>query len=237
MWNANGTVICNASGGTKGYNVIIGDGSGGAIIAWSDYRNGDNYAQRINSAGTTQWTANGTALSGLINNQVGETTIVSDNVGGAIIAWRCADLSGYDDIYAQRINGSGANLWTTNGTLICNDTNIPAGEDTYQQITNDNANGAIFTWNDYRNGANYDIYAQRVNLNGIAKWTPNGVVICNAVNDQTNPYIVSDNAGGAFIAWIDYRNTPLYSLTYAQHVCDSLSFRHPFPRNHYDYFE
>ncbi len=61
MWNANGTVICNASGRTKGYNVIIGDGSGGAIIAWSDYRNGDNYAQRINSAGTTQWTANGKA--------------------------------------------------------------------------------------------------------------------------------------------------------------------------------
>src|SRR5208283_823681 len=43
--------------------------------------------------------------------------------------------------------------------------------------------------------------------------TVNGVVICNATSDQTNPKLVSDGAGGAIIAWRDNRsgNADIYS--------------------------
>ena len=40
----------------------VSDGAGGAIITWQDSRSGqfkDIYAQRINSAGVWQWTAQG----------------------------------------------------------------------------------------------------------------------------------------------------------------------------------
>ncbi|TAK53579.1 MAG: hypothetical protein EPO24_14210, partial [Bacteroidetes bacterium] len=57
------TVVSNASG-TQKTPVMIDDGAGGAIIAWSDNRNGnyDIYAQRLNAEGIAQWAANGIVL-------------------------------------------------------------------------------------------------------------------------------------------------------------------------------
>ena len=53
----------------------------------------------------------------------------------------------------------------------------------------------------------------------------NGVAICTALNDQDNPVIVSDGAGGAIITWDDYRSTTgdtsLGSDIYAQWVNSS----------------
>src|SRR4030066_318122 len=53
---------------------------------------------------------------------------------------------------------------------------------------------------------------------GIA-WTPNGTLICNATNTQTNVQVVSDGAGGAIIVWEDFRTggTTNYDI-YAQRI-------------------
>lgn len=51
------------------------------------------------------------------------------------------------------------------------------------------------------------------------QWQANGTAICTATNAQSWPTIASDGAGGAFIAWQDYRNGN-YDI-YAQRV-DSL---------------
>ena len=63
QWTANGVVICAASGNQTSPN-LISDGSGGAIIAWQDLRNGnyDVYTQRLNASGTILWTTNGVAM-------------------------------------------------------------------------------------------------------------------------------------------------------------------------------
>ncbi|MBM3235938.1 hypothetical protein FJZ31_06520 [Candidatus Poribacteria bacterium] len=98
--------------------------------------------------------------------------IVSDNAGGAIIVWE--DGRGSDkDIYARKVNASGAALWTANGVVICN----ASGNQESPQIVSDDSGGAIITWQDYRNG-NWDIYAQRVNSSGATQWNSNGVSIC-----------------------------------------------------------
>lgn len=73
-------------------------------------------------------------------------------------------------------------------------------------IVSDGAGGAIITWQDLRNGYNYDIYAQRINASGVVQWTVNGVAICSALNDQLYPTIISDGAGGAIITWQDHRS-------------------------------
>ena len=44
-----------------------------------------------------------------------------------------------------------------------------------------------------------------------------GVAICTAPNNQTNPTIVADGAGGAIVTWPDNRSSPNYRL-YAQRV-------------------
>lgn len=183
---------------------IVTDGAGGAIITWSDRRGGvayDIYAQRIDVAGVLQWMSDGVAIS-LAASEQSDPVIVSDGAGGAIIAWR--DSRGTSgDIYAQRVNNSGVVQWTQDGVPICT---APFSQD-YPVIVSDGAGGAIIAWEDYRSGTNQDIYAQRVNSAGITQWTADGVPISTASNWVYSPAIVSDNAGGAIIAWRDYRSS------------------------------
>jgi len=63
QWTVNGTTICTANGNQK-FPQIVSDGTGGAIITWQDNRDGekDIFAQKVNSSGDIQWTANGTAI-------------------------------------------------------------------------------------------------------------------------------------------------------------------------------
>src|SRR5258708_3075037 len=78
----------------------------------------------------------------------------------------------------------------------------------------DTGGGAIFNWEDGSNGN--DIYAQRVNTGGTTLWTLNGVIISTAVNNQQNPRLCADSAGGAIITWQDQRNNATNVDIYAQ---------------------
>jgi hypothetical protein len=217
QWSSDPTAnnpICTATD-QQYTSGIASDGSGGAIITWYDNRNGlasDIYAQRISSAGTNQWTANGVAISTAAETQT-LPTIVSDGSGGAIITWYDFRNGTDNDIYAQKINASGVVQWTTNGVAVSTATD----EQSSPQIVSDGAGGAIIVWADYRSGADNDIYAQRVNSAGIPPWTANGVVISAALDNQSAPCIVSDGAGGAIIAWADNRNGPWVDI-YAQRI-------------------
>ena len=95
------------------------DGSGGTIITWQDKRNGkyEIYAQRMNSAGNAMWTTNGIAICTQDSNF--NPIIVSDGSGGGIIAWKAYRGSVTGDIFAQRVNSSGAVQWTLNGVPVC----------------------------------------------------------------------------------------------------------------------
>jgi len=73
-------------------------------------------------------------------------------------------------------------------------------------IVSDGAGGAIIAWEDYFSGSD-DIFAQRINSNGIPQWTLNGISICSANNDQEYIDIISDGAGGAIMAWEDNYGT------------------------------
>ena len=98
--------LCTATGGQQD-SAIVSDGTGGAIVIWSDCRGGggniDIYAQRISAAGAVQWTVNGAALCTTIGEQ-GLPTIVSDGAGGAIVAWHDYRSGATPDIYAQRVD-------------------------------------------------------------------------------------------------------------------------------------
>lgn len=65
QWTIDGTTICTAI--DQQYQpVIIADATGGAIIAWQDYRAGgiaDIYAQRVTPAGLRLWGADGLGVS------------------------------------------------------------------------------------------------------------------------------------------------------------------------------
>jgi phosphosulfolactate phosphohydrolase-like enzyme len=217
QWSANGVVICNAIN-DQFLPQIISDGTGGAIITWTDFRSGggDIYAQRVNENGVVQWATNGVPLCNATDNQ-SFPKIIFDGAGGAIVTWQ--DLrNGFPnrDIYAQRVNENGVVLWTTNGVVICNE----LSQQFDPEITTDGAGGAIITWTDFRSGGG-DIYAQRINTNGVVQWTTNGIPLCNATDNQSIPKIIFDSAGGAIVTWQDLRNGFQNSDIYAQRVNDN----------------
>ena len=200
QWTANGVLICNAMY-DQFIPTIVPSSLGSAIISWGDYRNGDVniYAQKINSNGVTQWTANGILICDAIGQSYPE--MIPDESGGSILTWRDFRNGNYD-IFTQKINSNGVTQWTANGVLICNASN----HQLVPKIASDYSNGAMVTWVDGRNGT-YDIYAQKINSNGVTQWTTNGVVVCSSVTDQNSPKIITDVSKGAIIVWEDLRSS------------------------------
>jgi len=187
--------ICTDSGDQRDHE-ITSDGSGGAIIVWRDYRNNGSslYAQRVDVNGGVRWSTNGVPISTISPT---DQQITSDGSGGAVIVWKNYSNSSNHDIYAQRVNASGGRLWTTNGVPIC----TASDHQVYPRLTSDGSGGAIITWGDRRNGADYDIYAQHVASDGSANWTANGMPISIASGNQQYSQLMSDGSGGAIITW------------------------------------
>jgi hypothetical protein len=167
-----------------------------------DFRSGnyDIYARRVTSSGVPQWTANGVALVVAADTQGGHT-MIADGVGGAIVTWY-DHRNGASDIYAQRVNPSGALQWTANGIALC----TAPDNQSFPTIVSAGAADAIVAWSDSRNGAGTrDIYAQRIQASGVVQWAANGVVVSSAANDQSSAAITSNDADGAIVAWHDAR--------------------------------
>ena len=217
QWLINGTAISSYSG-YQNIEDMISDGTGGAIIVWTDSRDSsierDIYTQRINSTGSVQWTVNGKKLSDTKIPQNHDARICSDGMGGAIITWMDRRLI-TTNIYSQRINSTGNILWTANGTSV-------SGINSNQinpRICSDGLGGAIITWSDTRNEANqYDLYAQRIDSMGNKQWDIYDNALCLEENNQIGTQIISDGLGGAMIVLTDDREVLDDHDIYAQRI-------------------
>jgi hypothetical protein len=203
QWSQNtdvNNVICNDPSTQQNVQIVT-DGNGGSIFAWEDHRNGnvDIYTQRIDYKGNTIWTSNGVSVCTATGDQI-EVDLTADGSGGAIITW--SDARGANkDIYAQKINANGVVQWTSNGVLVCD----AAGNQEAPKIALDNSNNAVLAWEDSR-GSSKDIYAQMINANGVVQWANNGVVVCNSNSTQNNISIISE--ANTIIVWDDFRSSP-----------------------------
>jgi hypothetical protein len=200
VWTAGGVPICTAAE-TQHQVQIATDGSGGAYIAWMDYRSGPFsfhiYMQRVDATGTPQWAADGIPVCTAPNSRH-TLHLIADGEGGAIIAW--SDRRDWYDIYAQKVDADGNMLWTADGAGVC----IYPEWQYLCKLAPDGDGGAICVWQDDRDGQ-WDIYARRISSVGDTLWTANGVPICTQVNIQYSPQIIADGDGGAIIAWEENR--------------------------------
>ena len=207
LWTTDGISICNDTSDQSTPNIVT-DMYGGIIVSWSDRRTGidrDIFVQRIDSNGNELWTHNGVAIATKPNREHNEK-ICSDGAGGAIIVWEQEDSLW--DTWAQRVNNTGNIQWTSGGIKLTS----AIGNRINPKIQKDGKGGAIITWQDKRSGE-YDIYAQRIDANGNLKWGPNALIVCTAVGAQTSPKIdPSNSTGGAYITWTDGRNGSDYDI-------------------------
>jgi len=219
-WTPDGVAISPPATNYKPF--IVPDGAGGTLVTWYGGAGSDIFAQRLRSDGSIApgWpTAAPLTVCGATGLQE-QPVLVSDGAGGALLFWQDARNGGNYDIFGQHISATGQVFTSANANWVANGVPIAdaAGNQYTPQAVSDGAGGAIVVWQDGRLGAgNYDIYAQRVDGDGNLQWVPAGQPVCTAPNNQINPTIVSDGAGGAFIAWQDYRNAVDYDI-YVQHL-------------------
>jgi hypothetical protein len=176
---------------------------------WRDARgpDADVYAARIDASGARPWTADGVAVYAGAGDQT-VPFLVEDGAGGAIVVWQDT-RGGGNDVYAQRIDATGAPVWAVGGVAI----SAAAFSQSAPRIATDGSGGAVIVWQH-----SSDVWAQRIDASGAEVWTPGGVEIAAATNAQSSPRVVADGAGGAFIAWADDRDELYTEDLYAQHV-------------------
>lgn len=111
-WTGNGVLLCGATN-SQAIGAIVPDGTGGAIVTWTDFRNSsvnpDVYAQHVAGSGVVDpaWTINGAAISTAANSQASPKAI-PDGAGGAILVWTDARNGATNsDIYGQRVQAGG----------------------------------------------------------------------------------------------------------------------------------
>ncbi|MDD1777769.1 MAG: hypothetical protein LUQ65_06320 [Candidatus Helarchaeota archaeon] len=204
QWAADGIGVCTNSY-EQLYPQICSDGSGGAVITWEDRRGGtgmDIYAQKIKSDGSASWKSNGIPVCNGTSWQR-YPKICSDGAGGAIVACLNQRPTTDYEIWAGRIYSTGVVPWNKS---FCSVADLPLLDDLFD-IVSDGANGAIITWQDFRGGTYFDIYAQRVSSAGAALWTANGNAVCTATSDQKYPKICNTSSSGAIITWQDWRGS------------------------------
>ncbi|GAH41068.1 unnamed protein product, partial [marine sediment metagenome] len=146
-----------------------------------------------------------------------EPQICADGAGGAIITWTDNRTGTGDyDIYAQRVNSTGDPQWTDQGEPVCT---YKTHKDS-PEIIGDGSHGAVIAWEDSRN-INQDIYAQRINSNGITQWTSpsaGGKPVCTFTEYQYHIRMCTDGVGGAIITWNDARYGSNNETVFAQRI-------------------
>jgi hypothetical protein len=201
-WSAGGEVLCLPWSDYISVPAIVEDGAGGVIVAWPEGRDGvdTTRAQRLGHSGVAQWTPGGVVLCGTAGWKAG-LAIVGDGAGGAIVAWQ--DYRSADgEIYGQRVSAAGVLQWASTGLPIA----TGRGETSVPAMASDGAGGALVAWTESPGPSGMeDIFAQRISPTGAALWSDGGATIGIGRIAQFSGGIVSDGAGGAIVAWSDYR--------------------------------
>jgi|GEM_PF-919558 len=218
LWIDTGIPVSEATG-DQSDQTVIPDGAGGAYVVWMDYRNRastgtDIYAQRISrQTGGRQWQSGGGYEGIPVCTQTGDQQAITAGISGGnlIVAWEdYRHGTGNADIYAQALNGNGTALWTAGGVAATN----RAGNQVNCRLAGDGNGGVIIAWADF---TLLDIWAQRLDATGVRRWSNDGMAVITHPAYQINPEIVTDDSGGAFIFWNDFRNGTDYDI-YGQHI-------------------
>ncbi len=211
LWTTDGVPVCTQTANQSDH-VIVSDGVGGVIVAWTDYRSGTNYdiyAQRLDSDGNPLWTADGVPVVTQSSTQL-YLQMATNGAQGAYICW-IDQRDGYNNIYIQEIDYNGVPAWSTDGfkaTLTINLKTDPA-------IADDGMGGAYVVWSEFQTG-HYDIFGMRI-IHGSRSWPTTGLAICTYSYNQYDPAVINDGFGGMIVTWEDYRSGSGYDI-WAQRV-------------------
>lgn len=145
----------------------------------------------------------------------------SDGAGGLLAAMSYYDaaVTGSKDVGVFRYAADGSRPW---GDLV-QPLVIAARDQVDVQVVPDGEGGMLIAWTDPRLVANSnDIYAHRVDAYGQRSdlFGFYGTAICSAPGVQSQPRMIADGTGGAWIVWYDQRASVDGDLRYSHLLGD-----------------
>ncbi len=218
-WPSDGVLACSLPSLPKS---LLADGTGGAVVVWSDWRRGgqlpggyDVYGLRFLASGglAPGWPQNGLLLA------PGEwrPLLVPDPAGGFFMTSATPTLTGFDGNYALHrftMDGASASGWLSPGVVVCS----APGDRWGIFAVPDGSGGVLMDWYDYRVPAS-DVYGSRVQPDGTlaSGWPPNGLRVSNPGDPNEFDFgLAPDGLGGAYMSWEG--SVPFYNPSYIQHI-------------------
>jgi len=193
QWAEDGISLSPGSTSAGG-QVLLPDGEGG-VFFFHYYTGPGLTAARYDRHGRELWSVE-VPRYGLMSYVYG-TQALPDGVGGYWLAYYGMN-GAVQTTVVNRIDAEGA-LQFGDGVAVNGTT--PAIHP--QLVVTDDGNlGLVWQTN---STSTSDIYAQKVDPNGALLWAANGVVVCTATGEQTDPCVVVDGYGGLIVCWADDR--------------------------------
>jgi hypothetical protein len=195
-WGVPGRSVCANAAGSRN-PIVVPDDADGAIVVWTLATVLPQlYAQRLGPDGTPSWAEGGIPVAPGAGTPTAPVA-VADGAGGVVVVW-LDDRSGTPEVYAQRLDGTGAPLWAPGGVRVV----TAPGVESPRLVAL--GGGAVVAWTDRRNG-HVDVFAQRLSAAGALQWPADGLPVTAAPGDQTLPILLADGVGGVVLAWQDHR--------------------------------
>lgn len=142
--------------------VVPATNPSGATIVWTDYKQHRVMAVRLqdNSVVPQGWSGTGNLVANTPLTAPVGLKVLGDGSGGFLATWSDS-RNPSEDIYAQKMTGSGVYGWGVNGLALT----LANGAQDLPGIATDGSGGALVAWQDQRSGQ-WDIYGQRVTSTG-----------------------------------------------------------------------
>ena len=189
QWGAN-PVSASVSAKPQFLSGLISDGNNGAVFMFerNDVSDNNIYGQRINSGGNILWGTSGADVCTASGDQV-EGFVIKDDSGNFIFTFEDY-RSGDDNIYSQKLNGSGVPQWISNGLPL----ETGAGYQYLYSVSTDSASGFVIAFLDENT---YAAFSQRFGPAGNAIWSGN--IQISGVGESINDVTMKNDGKGNFI--------------------------------------
>jgi hypothetical protein len=125
---------------------------------------------------------------------------IGDGAGGACVVW--IESAGEDcDLRVQHVGATGepAAGWPEGGRVLC----AARGTQTQPVIAKAGGGGLWLAWKDYRNPQRSAVYLTRLNVQGepVTGYPADGLRVSGETESASDPSLVADGAGGAWLLW------------------------------------
>jgi hypothetical protein len=194
--DSGGDVLWDETVGS-GYGLTMAaGGEGEAFILWNDYDNHCFMVQKVGADGQILWGKEGVTIPyGAETVLPPEPQVVSNGMGGAIVAW-VEELGDQPPscVWVQFISDEGQDLGKTaiGGAGVM----VPQ-----MRLVADEPLGFFVVWESVGDGIG--ICVKRSNPISSYLWPPDGVSVCSGLNQSPRFVATSDGEWGVVVAWID----------------------------------